>query len=200
MPSTGEGLTKRPARPERDPVHLHHMLDLAREAVQLVRDRPRAELVSDRVVWHGLAYCLTRIGRNAECVSSEGRAALPEADWANLIETGELLIREYDQPHEQLVWDTATRDLPALIPMLERVLDDLGAEETVRPRDFSRFNARVYRELSWVPLVQRRAWACLVGMIETPFVVDQEEYFGGMQDPEELDDEDELEGEEAGLA
>ena len=118
-------------RPERDPAHLHHMLDLAREAVQLVGDRPRAELVSNLMLSHGLAYCLTRIGRNADCVSAQGRAALPEINWTKLVDTGELLTTEYYNPHEQLVWQTITEDLPPLITALARALaEDDSAQQS----------------------------------------------------------------------
>ena len=41
----------------------------------------------------------------------------------------------------------------------------------------------------------RRGLALFVGMIETPFEVDQEEYFRGLRDPEDPEDEELDEGE-----
>ena len=109
-------------RPERDPAPLHHMLDLARAAVSYTTGRSLDEVSSNWIHWQGLSHSLTLIGRNAGRVSSQGRAALPEVDWTGLIETGELLITEYNEPHEQLVWRTINEDLPPLIVALERIL------------------------------------------------------------------------------
>lgn len=60
--------------PDRDRIRLLHMLEHAREAMQLVAGRNRSDLDTDRVLNLALVRLLEIVGEAAARVSSEARA------------------------------------------------------------------------------------------------------------------------------
>ena len=57
-----------------DTVPMRHMLDYAREAVALVRQRSRTDLDCDRLLQLGLRQIIQVVGEAANRVSKEGQA------------------------------------------------------------------------------------------------------------------------------
>jgi uncharacterized protein with HEPN domain len=64
-----------------DSVPMRHMLDHAREAVAIVRQRSRAELDSDRMLQLALRQLVEIVGEAANRVSKEGQARYPDIAW-----------------------------------------------------------------------------------------------------------------------
>jgi len=106
---------------ERD--RLRHMLDAAREATDMVRDRSRADLDSDRSLAYSLVWLLTVVGEAASKVPAPMRAAHPEVPWALVAATRHRLVHAYFDINRDVVWETATKDLPPLIAQLQAILD-----------------------------------------------------------------------------
>jgi uncharacterized protein with HEPN domain len=101
---------------------MERMLQRARQANALVRDRQRQELDRERILVLALLQLLVMLGNIAEYVSQDGRARWSEIPWDRIIETGNRLIREYDAVDYDAVWRLAVEDLPVLIANLERSL------------------------------------------------------------------------------
>jgi len=62
------------------------------------------------------------IGEAASKVSTDGRSALPEIRWDDIIGMRNRLIHAYYDINRDIVWETATQNLPPLIRQLERAL------------------------------------------------------------------------------
>ena len=71
--------------PSRDRIRLLHMLEHAREAVQLVEGRARTELDENRVLSLALVRLLEIIGEAAAGVSEESRSKFPGIPWAEIV-------------------------------------------------------------------------------------------------------------------
>ena len=109
--------------PRHDPiVSMRHMLDFASEAVSLVQGRSRSDLECDRMFHLSLLKLLEMIGEAANRVPLEERAQYSEIPWKNIVGMRNRLIHGYDIIDYDVVWSTATEDLPPLIASLEKIL------------------------------------------------------------------------------
>jgi len=106
-----------------DGVTLRQMLDHAREAVEMVRDRPRSDLDSDRQLELSLTRLLEIIGEAARRVSEAGREQHPDLPWRQIIGMRHRLIHGYDQVDLGILWEVVRHDLPSVIRRLEEILD-----------------------------------------------------------------------------
>ena len=101
------------------------MLDHAREAAALVRDKTRSDLDSDRVLSLALVRLLEIVGEAAARVSAETRTACPAIPWTEVRGLRNRLIHGYDAVDMDVVWAIATSDLGPLIAELERALPEI---------------------------------------------------------------------------
>lgn len=68
-----------------DTVRLHHMLDHAREAVQMASGRARPDLDADRQFGLAMTRLLEIFGEAAARVSDKGRQQWPNVPWAKIV-------------------------------------------------------------------------------------------------------------------
>ena len=109
---------------EADNVRIRHILDAAREAVAFAKGRSRAELDSDRKLSLSLVRLLEIIGEAAKGISQEFRDSHSDLPWKSMIGMRDRLIHGYFDVNLDVVWETVTKDLPALIAKLEKILAD----------------------------------------------------------------------------
>ena len=108
-------------------VRLRHMLDHAREALEMARGRTRADLDTDRQLNLSLVRLLEIIGEAAARVPQAERDSFPGIPWADIVGLRNRLIHGYDVVDFDLLWEIVQDDLPPLVAELERVLGQ-GAE------------------------------------------------------------------------
>ena len=106
-------------------VSLRHMLDHAREAVELASERTRDDLRGDRILGLAMTRLVEIIGEAANRLPAEERSKYPGIEWSQIIGMRNRLIHAYDQVELDIVWQTATVDLPPLIEELQRILSPL---------------------------------------------------------------------------
>jgi uncharacterized protein with HEPN domain len=108
----------------RDPmVRVHHMLDHAREAVEIVRHRTRAHLDTDRMLNLVLVRLMEVVGETAAQIPEEFRARYPEVPWRDVADLRNRLIHGYDEVDFDILWAIIQRDLPSLIQELETIIE-----------------------------------------------------------------------------
>lgn len=103
-----------------DLVYAGHMLDLAREAIELARGKTRNDFDGDRALSLALTHLLQTVGEAARHTSTEFRAQHPELPWAAIMGLRHRLVHDYMQVDFDVVWDVVTRDLEPLSVLLER--------------------------------------------------------------------------------
>ena len=108
---------------QRDPlVALRHMLDHAREAVELARGKTRADLDADRLLQLALTRLVEIIGEAASRVSTAVQERHPELPWREAIGARNRLIHGYDFVDLDILWEIVANDLPLLVTQVEQVL------------------------------------------------------------------------------
>lgn len=104
--------------PDRDRIRLLHILEHAREAMQLMAGRTRSDLDTDRVLSLALVRLLEIVGEAAARVSAEARAKYPAIPWSEIVSLRNRLIHGYDAVDMDVLWSIVNIDLPALVQNL----------------------------------------------------------------------------------
>jgi uncharacterized protein with HEPN domain len=107
---------------DEDIVRVKHMLDYAREAVELSHGRSRADLDADRLYNLAMTRLVEVIGESAARISSATQQLHSEIPWPQVIAARNRLIHGYDQINFDILWDIIELDLPPLIFQLERIV------------------------------------------------------------------------------
>jgi len=98
------------------------MLEVAREARELVADIQAEAILHDRVRRRALERMLDLIGEAARRITPECQAEHPEIQWRRIIGQRNVLAQEYGRIDPRLLYQTAREDMPSLIAALERIL------------------------------------------------------------------------------
>jgi uncharacterized protein with HEPN domain len=106
-----------------DQVSLHHMLDHAREAMEMARGRRREELDSNRTLNLSLVRLLEIVGEAAARVGETTHHRYSGIQWSRIVGLRNRLIHGYDEVDFDVLGKIVTEDVPTLITELERVVD-----------------------------------------------------------------------------
>jgi len=106
-----------------DPVRLRHMLDSASEAFELIRDKSRADLDTNRVLSLALVRLLEIVGEAANKVNASTRKEIPDIPWSQIVSLRHRLIHGYDTIDMDILWKILTADLPDLIKQITKVIN-----------------------------------------------------------------------------
>lgn len=99
------------------------MYDAAREAIKFAEGRKKEDLYSDRMLLLSLVKSIEIIGEGASRISEQGRREVPEIPWKDIITMRNRLIHAYFDIDHNVVWDTIENDIPAIIPILGKILE-----------------------------------------------------------------------------
>lgn len=105
-----------------DLVRLRHLFDAAREAIQFAKGRSRSDLETDRMLNLSLVRLLEIIGEAARAISPSYCDSHPEIVWKKMVGMRDRLTHGYFDVNLDIVWETVTKDLPALVIELEKLL------------------------------------------------------------------------------
>lgn len=108
--------------PKGDLLYLGHMLDMAKKAVEKTKGINREAYDSDENLRLALTHLMQIIGEAARRVSAETQREHPEIPWTNIIGMRNIVVHDYFQVDEDIVWDVVTQDLPPLVAALERIV------------------------------------------------------------------------------
>ena len=103
-------------------VRLKHMLDYAREAVEMAKGQKADDLDGDRKLALALTHLVELSGEAASQVPQEIRQKYPNVPWPKIVSMRNRLIHGYDIVDYKILWDTVAEDLPSLIRELENII------------------------------------------------------------------------------
>lgn len=106
----------------RDPAYLWDMHNAATELASIVNGVSLATFRCNVTLLRASERCLEIIGEAARRVSEEARSLNPQIPWRDIIGQRNILAHEYGQIDHELIWLTATRDIPPLIDTLRELL------------------------------------------------------------------------------
>ena len=111
-----------------DRMRMQHMLDHAREALEMVGSRVQDDVLANRLLQLALVQLAGVVGEAARRVSDQTQARYPEIPSRNTIATGDRLRRGLPIDGG-LVRHTIIVDFPPLLASLERALSSEPAND-----------------------------------------------------------------------
>ena len=108
--------------PNRDRPSLEDMLGAARKIIGYAKDTTRETLAALPMRLDAVLYEIVVLGEAARRLSPEIRAAHPGVPWREIIGMRSIITHGYDQIDDDELWQVIERDLPDLIPKLEKIL------------------------------------------------------------------------------
>ena len=116
--------------PPKDRVRLLHMIEAAEAVATFVVGRMRGDLDSDTMLALALARAIEIIGEAASRLSQEMRDASAEVPWAGIIAMRNRLVHAYFDIDRDILWSTATVEVPALLSVLQSLTSKVVRNET----------------------------------------------------------------------
>lgn len=109
----------------RDPKE--RLLDIldAIAAIERHRGRDKTTFERDELLQVWFLRHLQIIGEAARTLPADVRALAPEIPWSQIVGMRNVLVHGYFDIDTDIVWDAATRDVPAIKPAVERLLKTL---------------------------------------------------------------------------
>ena len=112
-------------------VRLRHMLDYAHEAIQMVQDKSRTDLDSDRLLSLALVRVMEVIGEAAARVPQNDKEKYKDIEWSGIVGLRNRLIHGYDVINLDLLWVIIQKDIPPLIEALENIPDVIALSDDI---------------------------------------------------------------------
>jgi uncharacterized protein with HEPN domain len=110
--------------PPEDRIRILHMIEAAESAVNFVTGRQRADLNSDQMLLFALVRAIEVVGEAAGRVTESTRRGAADIPWSLVVSMRNRLIHAYFDVDNDVVWRTATEELPALLPKLRAIAQD----------------------------------------------------------------------------
>ena len=107
-----------------DLLRLRHMRDYGVQVMTFVQDAERSDLDTDLLLHHALSYALGIIGEAATHLSDDFRDAHPEIPWRQIVGMRNFLFHDYAGVDDNILWDTATLEVPQLLELQKEILPD----------------------------------------------------------------------------
>lgn len=106
---------------DEDQVRLDHMIGAAHDAMAFVAGRDRDELDTNRMLLFAVVRAVEILGEAASRISEDTRAAHGAVPWKAIIGMRNRLARAYFDINTQTVWQTATVEIPSILPLLQQL-------------------------------------------------------------------------------
>ncbi|WP_297478454.1 DUF86 domain-containing protein [Ferrovum sp.] len=108
---------------DEDRVRLLHMIEAAESVVQFISGRERSDLDQDKMLLFAVLRAIEVIGEAANRITEETRTAYRIIPWKAIIGMRNRLIHAYFDINTQTVWETATVEIPAILPQLQAIAE-----------------------------------------------------------------------------
>ena len=104
-----------------DRVRVLHMIEACESVQRFIQGRRRLDFESDQMLLFAVVRAIEVLGEAAGKVSEDTRSACPEIPWPEITNMRNRLIHGYFDIDVDIVWNTASIELPALLNDLRRI-------------------------------------------------------------------------------
>ncbi len=109
-------------------LRVRHILDAIDRVQAYTQGMDLDAFGSDMRTMDAVIRNLQVIGEAARLVPEELQKSHPEIPWRLMRGMRHVLVHEYDRVNAAVVWDTIHANLPPLVPLLQRILDEEPGE------------------------------------------------------------------------
>ena len=108
----------------RDPANILDILEAARKVRKFLGDLDREAFGADEKTQAAVTRELEIMGEATKRLSKEFRQLCEEVPWRRIAGMRVILIHCYDDVSPDVIWTIVSEDVPALLPILERLLKE----------------------------------------------------------------------------
>jgi len=108
---------------KKDLNRLEHILDAAKAIQEHIKGKKQTDLDNNRLFLGGLIRELLVIGEAANAISPQTKALIL-LPWKEVIGMRNQLVHAYFEINHKIIWITVTKDIPRLISILEKFLEN----------------------------------------------------------------------------
>jgi uncharacterized protein with HEPN domain len=101
------------------------MSDAAEALAEFVEGRSIQDLNTDRMLLFAVVRAIEILGEAASRLSPEAQLQVADVPWASVVGMRNRLVHGYFDVDTEIVWKTATVEVPALLRALNRAVSDL---------------------------------------------------------------------------
>jgi uncharacterized protein with HEPN domain len=105
---------------------IEDMLNAARKIAAYVEGLTFEDFARDEKTFDAVLRQLTILGEAATHVPEEIISRTSDIPWFEMRGMRNIVVHEYFGVNSRIVWETATKNIPALLPLLERLLADVS--------------------------------------------------------------------------
>jgi len=105
-------------------IRVRHILESIEKIGTYTREMDSTAFCSNSLVVDAVLRNFTIIGEAARNVPPEVTAAHPELPWRLMQDMRNVLVHDYPGVDLRVVWHTIQNDLPPLVPLLSKILEE----------------------------------------------------------------------------
>ena len=109
-------------------LRIQHILDAIEQICTFTEGLSLDALSRDTRTVYAVTYAFSIIGEAARNIPAAVTSAHPEVPWNQMVRMRNVMVHAYHRIDSELVLRTAQQDLPRILPLLERVLQDQRGE------------------------------------------------------------------------
>ncbi len=113
---------------EKDAAYLWDMLQAAKEVESMLDEYDLSAFLANRVMVRAIERSVEILAESARRVSMTYREDHTEIPWREIIGQRNILTHEYGQIDHELLYKTATEDIPDLISIIQNLLPPLDED------------------------------------------------------------------------
>jgi uncharacterized protein with HEPN domain len=110
--------------PPEDQTRIRHMIEAAETACKFVSGRLRGDLDSDQMLVFAVVRAIEIVGEAAGKVSVQTRQSATDVPWSLIISMRNRVVHAYFDIDHEIVWKTATEELPEVLPKLRSLIGE----------------------------------------------------------------------------
>ena len=107
---------------------LEDIRSAALRAQRFIGGMSRAGFEADEKTAYAVVRALEIIGEASKRIPQDLRDKSPEIPWRSMSGIRDKLIHDYVSVNLEIVWNTVMKDLPTLVPQIERLIEAIGNE------------------------------------------------------------------------
>ncbi|MCY2988455.1 MAG: DUF86 domain-containing protein [Planctomycetota bacterium] len=108
--------------------HLEDISQAAQKALEFVEGIAYEDFLGDDKTVYAVVRALEILGEATKRIPPEIRDRHPEVPWRSMAGIRDKLVHDYVSVNLEVVWKTVTEDLPPLLPLVQRVLEETPKE------------------------------------------------------------------------